>query len=52
MPQWDGDCQNPACDAVARLLLDGISLVAARGGLGLFATAKETTGGDRREPVL
>ena len=51
MPQWDGDCQHPACDAAARLLFDGISLVAAGRGFGLFVAIQETTGGDRREPL-
>jgi len=38
--------------AVARLLLDGISLVAARGRFGLVVAIQEMTGGDRRKPVL
>lgn len=46
-----------ARDRVARPLLDGISLVAARGGLGLFVAVQELTGGPvagvgGNEPVL
>jgi 2-polyprenyl-6-methoxyphenol hydroxylase-like FAD-dependent oxidoreductase len=36
---------DTARDQIARPLLDGISLVAARGGLGLFAAIQEMTGG-------
>jgi 2-polyprenyl-6-methoxyphenol hydroxylase-like FAD-dependent oxidoreductase len=36
---------DTARDGIARPLLDGISLVAARGGLGLFVAIQEMTGG-------
>jgi 2-polyprenyl-6-methoxyphenol hydroxylase-like FAD-dependent oxidoreductase len=36
---------DTARDRIARPLLDGISLVAARGGLGLFVALQEMTGG-------
>jgi salicylate hydroxylase len=36
---------DTARDRIARPLLDGISLVAARGGLGLFVAIQEMTGG-------
>jgi salicylate hydroxylase len=36
---------DTARDRIARSLLDGISLVAARGGLGLFVAIQEMTGG-------
>jgi len=36
---------DTARERIARPLLDGISLVAARGGLGLFVAIQETTGG-------
>ena len=36
---------DTARDKIARPLLDGISLVAARGGLGLFVAIQEMTGG-------
>jgi 2-polyprenyl-6-methoxyphenol hydroxylase-like FAD-dependent oxidoreductase len=36
---------DAARDRIARSLLDGISLVAARGGLGLFVAIQEMTGG-------
>ena len=36
---------DTARDRIARPLLDGISLVAARGGLGLFVVIQEMTGG-------
>jgi salicylate hydroxylase len=36
---------DAARDRIARPLLDGISLVAARGGLGLFVAIQEMTGG-------
>ena len=36
---------DAARDRIARPLLDGISLVAARGGLGLFVAIQEITGG-------
>jgi 2-polyprenyl-6-methoxyphenol hydroxylase-like FAD-dependent oxidoreductase len=36
---------DTARDRIARPLLDGISLVAARGGLGLFVAIQEITGG-------
>jgi len=48
---------DTARDRIARPLLDGISLVAARGGLGLFVAMQETNGGPiggigGNEPVL
>jgi 2-polyprenyl-6-methoxyphenol hydroxylase-like FAD-dependent oxidoreductase len=48
---------DAARDKLARRLLDGISLVAARGGLGLFVAIQEMTGGavggiGANEPML
>lgn len=48
---------DTARDRIARPLLDGISLVAARGGLGLFVAIQEMAGGPtggigRNEPVF